>query len=303
MTSNANRFAALGYLLIVVLGAAVLSLLAMGPGGGWNSGNPARATATGTVMVPSAGVETRSALPLDGSQFRTGAEGESASSTLDPDLPRGEAGENPGRTVAASLSPGGPPAIAALEEERGSGGAAAGIPRGQSTAAEILAARLDLSDPGTRAELVARLRALDEIKEREVLAKARSLGIPISGVRKDGSEFVLRDFEGNNPVFEQTENVNAAISTAVDRVRETAPFQVDGSGALIGLWETSLPRGTHREFGTPSRLTFGEGSYGTGEHATHVAGTLIAEGVDPALMGMALPPGSLPIPRAGIRPR
>jgi len=158
-------------------------------------------------------------------------------------------------------------------------------PGADKTAAGILAQSMDLSDPRRRAEVVARLRALDEAREREIEAKARRLGVPVSGRREDGTEFVLRGFEGDDPLYEQTENVNAAISTAAHLVRETEPFDADGSGELVGLWEVNLPRHTHREFG--SRLALGEGSSGSSDHATHVAGTLIAAGVNAALKGMA----------------
>ena len=54
---------------------------------------------------------------------------------------------------------------------------------------------------------------------------------------------------------------------------------------MIGLWEAGeLPRTTHQEFG--DRITLDDSARLT-SHATHIAGTLTAVGVNPALKGMA----------------
>ena len=156
-----------------------------------------------------------------------------------------------------------------------------------AAAAALLSERIDLSDPKKRSELVAALEKLDEAHDRAVVGRAEELGLETRGIDEDGTEFVLRGFEGGVPLYEQTENVRAAISTAANLVRSTAPFNVDGTGELIGMWEINQPRETHNEFGNPSRLTFGQLSSGTSNHATHVAGTLIAEGQNPSLKGMA----------------
>ncbi|MEP4078179.1 S8 family serine peptidase [Haloferula sp.] len=153
--------------------------------------------------------------------------------------------------------------------------------------ADLLSQRVDLSDPKKRAELVAAFREVDEVHGREVARKAAVMGLEMRGTREDGTEWVLSGFDGDMPIYEQTENARAAISTAADLVRSTAPFNVDGAGELIGMWEVNQPRARHDEFGSPSRLTFGQGSSGTSDHATHVAGTMIAAGLNSSLMGMA----------------
>ncbi|MEM9283249.1 MAG: S8 family serine peptidase, partial [Verrucomicrobiota bacterium] len=152
-------------------------------------------------------------------------------------------------------------------------------------AAQLLSQKHDMSDPDIRAEIVAKLKALDDEQERQVLEKARLLNIPVSGINEDGSEFILRGFDGDIPLYELTENANAAISTAADKVRNTAPFSVSGSSVTIGMWEVNYPRATHQAFAT-SRLLFGQGASGTGDHATHVAGTLIGNDSS-ATRGMA----------------
>ena len=77
--------------------------------------------------------------------------------------------------------------------------------------------------------------------------------------------------------------MNAAISTGADRLW-TSPYALTGAGVTIGLWDGGSGRATHQEFG--GRLNVMDGSSPT-NHATHVGGTLIASGANPAAKGMA----------------
>lgn len=80
-------------------------------------------------------------------------------------------------------------------------------------------------------------------------------------------------------------NVNAADTTNTD-VIQAAPYNLTGTGTVIGMWEIGRPRATHQEFG--GGISYGDGNAGTVDlHATHVAGTLSALGIDPNAKGMA----------------
>lgn len=74
----------------------------------------------------------------------------------------------------------------------------------------------------------------------------------------------------------KTENVNAAISTAADLVRNTAPYNVNGGNWIAGVWDGGSARATHQEFG--GRVTVMDGA-ASHYHSTHVAGTIGAAGV------------------------
>lgn len=80
-------------------------------------------------------------------------------------------------------------------------------------------------------------------------------------------------------------NVNAADTTNTD-VIQAAPYNLTGLGTVIGMWEIGRPRATHQEFG--GGISYGDGMAGTvDQHATHVAGTLSALGIDANAKGMA----------------
>lgn len=87
------------------------------------------------------------------------------------------------------------------------------------------------------------------------------------------------------PLFLAPQNKLAAISTAAHAVRATAPYDVSGSGVVIGLWDGGLPLASHDEL--IGRVTVGDGTTAVEWHASHVAGTLVASGVWTDTRGMA----------------
>jgi len=119
-------------------------------------------------------------------------------------------------------------------------------------------------------------------------AYARQHGLPVR-FKADGAICeVMRLDEHGAPVYYVTCNHNAAISTAANLVRETAPYHVTGSNVTVGVWDGGAVVTTHQEFG--ARATVKDGG-SVIEHATHVAGTIGAAGVSNVARGMA--PGVL----------
>lgn len=82
----------------------------------------------------------------------------------------------------------------------------------------------------------------------------------------------------------QTCNDNSAISICVDKVRDTFPFDVSGFGQTVGIWDGGGVFSEHREF--DSRVNIIDYSEII-RHATHVAGTIAAEGITSRATGMA----------------
>jgi hypothetical protein len=132
-----------------------------------------------------------------------------------------------------------------------------------------------------------------QVKERqtkdrqEVEAWSKIYGVPIR--EKRGNQTVqLMAIRNGVPLYYTTLNKYAGISTAANQVRNTAPYNLNGEGITIGVWDAGSARTSHNEFG--SRVTFkGSDSTSTGidDHATHVTGTIAASGVDADAIGMA----------------
>ena len=152
------------------------------------------------------------------------------------------------------------------------------------TAAEILAGK-DLSDPEQRALAVAEMSEAEEVRYEAVLAKAEQLGIP-ARIHGDGNKVsILHDIRGEEPVYRVTQNANAAISSGANLLYP-APYNLNGTGVKVGVWDAGRVRNTHQEFNT-NRVINRNASAPLDDHATHVAGTVGASGFTASAKGMA----------------
>jgi len=137
--------------------------------------------------------------------------------------------------------------------------------------------------PEERRVLAARLseRASADRQGARIWAKAN--GKPMR-FERDGVLYELKAIWEGKPLYYKTYNVNAAISTAADQVRDAIPYNLDGDGVTVGVWDGGEVLTSHQEFG--GRVT-DKNSTQPNFHATHVGGTIGASGVDAGAKGMA----------------
>lgn len=130
------------------------------------------------------------------------------------------------------------------------------------------------------------LRLKEAADRQEALALAAAYGLPLRRVLPDGTIMELARFRNGKPMYWITDNANAAITTRASRVYAGggAGLSLNGSGIVLGEWDGGSARTTHTEFG--GRVTVMDGA-GAAGHATHVAGTMIASGVDAPSKGMS----------------
>ncbi len=151
--------------------------------------------------------------------------------------------------------------------------------------AEVLAAPdFTLELPADRATSVARIKALENERAEQARTKAKALGLQMRVEKPNGGVMEIVDFEGDQPIYIETKNLNAAISTGADLL-QTSPYSLDGSGLTVGVWDAGGVRNTHQEFATDSRVTIKDGG-AFDAHATHVGGTIGAAGFNPTAKGM-----------------
>lgn len=130
-------------------------------------------------------------------------------------------------------------------------------------------------------------------KERtEVEAYAEEKGIPIRRETEDGRTIILKRIENGQPLYEIDLNREGAVTSSVDEVYPGGDLglSLTGAGETLGIWEVGdVPLASHQEFedsGSQTRIRKQEDS-GVDDHATHVAGTMIAAGVENDARGMA----------------
>lgn len=86
--------------------------------------------------------------------------------------------------------------------------------------------RHNLKDKAVRAELVRKLKQAEEAHIEAVRELAELQGLELSGSLPNGGNFRLMDFdEKGRPIYEDTMNVDAAITTAADQVRDNPTYQ------------------------------------------------------------------------------
>ncbi|MDA1087409.1 MAG: S8 family serine peptidase [Verrucomicrobia bacterium] len=135
----------------------------------------------------------------------------------------------------------------------------------------------------------ARARTVKALHDRSVIARQRAheianrRGWPIRGIA-GGRSFELMDVVEGRPRYYATDNVAAAISTGADLVRNSTPYNVDGSSVIVGVWDQGAVRSTHQEFGGRVNNVDGVAAH---FHGTHIGGTIGASGVNAAALGMA----------------
>ncbi len=113
------------------------------------------------------------------------------------------------------------------------------------------------------------------------------MGLPLRQKLPNGivTEIVGLDENGEFLIY-SSHNVDAAISTGANLLN-AAPYNLNGEGTTVGVWDAGAVRNTHQEFVTGSRVTIMDGA-AFDDHATHVAGTIAAAGVSPNAKGMAV---------------
>jgi len=121
--------------------------------------------------------------------------------------------------------------------------------------------------------------------------KAKEMGWPVKGVEKGVAFELMRLTPDGKPVYYQTENYYAARTINTHKLYNNGGLglNIQGQNMIVGVWDGGPVRATHTLL--TGRVIQKDGVTFTGpddnnRHATHVTGTLIANGIT-AYRGMA----------------
>lgn len=126
-----------------------------------------------------------------------------------------------------------------------------------------------------------------KISTTELQKIAKNKNLVFSG-ESNGSFFQLKGFNQKTklPIYYTTYNAGAASGTETNRLNSTGGIlNLDGQGMTLYEWDGGGVKASHREFG--GRVTQKDNAQGSNFHSTHVAGTMVASGVDKKAKGMA----------------
>ncbi|MBS4033714.1 MAG: S8 family serine peptidase [Ignavibacterium sp.] len=127
-----------------------------------------------------------------------------------------------------------------------------------------------------------------QVQRAEAESIATVMRIPVWYEYPDGSIIELQKFEYGLPVYDATNNFNAARTVSSNLVWQSGlmGFDLSGAGQILGLWEAGgYPLSNHQEL--TGRMVQMDAGSSVSQHATHVAGTLIASGVNNTAIGMS----------------
>ncbi len=141
---------------------------------------------------------------------------------------------------------------------------------------------------GNLQRLSGQFKTRELAQRREVEAYARLHRLPLE-IRDTANQVIalLDRIENDQPVYIGPDNAVSQTSLSADAVKTGGGLRLNltGAGQTLGIWEAGgTIRATHQEFG--GRVTNIDGT-ASSDHATHVAGTMIAAGVDPAAEGFS----------------
>ncbi|WOC51387.1 peptidase S8 [Bergeyella porcorum] len=118
-------------------------------------------------------------------------------------------------------------------------------------------------------------------------SQAEKMNIPFSG--KEGNKlFQLQGFSKKNgtPMYYITYNAEAAVGNGASKLHSSGGiFGLDGEDIVIHEWDGAGANEDHREF--EGRVMQVDKPSSNHEHSAHVAGTLVAAGIDGKAKGMA----------------
>jgi hypothetical protein len=125
-------------------------------------------------------------------------------------------------------------------------------------------------------------------KKAEARQISTTLGFPMRTELKDGTIFELMRFSNGFPLYYSTMNVDAAKTSNTYNLWDNNGyfFSLTGWSSTIGIWDGGAVRTRHIEFEN-SRATQMDGVSALSNHATHVAGTMIARGAVAQAKGMS----------------
>lgn len=129
-------------------------------------------------------------------------------------------------------------------------------------------------------------KTVDADERAELEDRAQALGLPLRRELADGTVLALQGFRGKRPIYYITDNLNAADTISTDEVHAggSLGLALDGAGETLLEWDSSSARLTHQEL--TGRVVNLDGA-SSGTHSSHVAGTMIASGVNGNAKGMA----------------
>ncbi|MAB38180.1 MAG: hypothetical protein CL528_09070 [Aequorivita sp.] len=148
-------------------------------------------------------------------------------------------------------------------------------------------------DQAKLSDLYSRVSATAALNKAQARSFAILHNIPLRYENAEGVLFELQFIaEDGSPIYFQTFNAAAAISTRANYLNSGGGLglNLNGDDLTAHVWDGGLARSAHQEYdgaGGNNRFSIGDGTTTLHYHSAHVAGTIMASGVQASAKGMA----------------
>lgn len=151
-------------------------------------------------------------------------------------------------------------------------------------------AQLVQQQPISETPLELRLYEKEVLRQLDLQRVLKELNLPARTTFADGSvKQAMYVSSTGQIIYNTTYNIGAGRTLSTNKVWPGGTLGTSLTGAnmpnRLGIWDGGAVRVTHQEL--TGRVTQIDGSLDLSDHATHVAGTMMASGVDPDAKGMA----------------
>jgi len=145
-----------------------------------------------------------------------------------------------------------------------------------------------MADTAYLSERSAIWEAEHHVRRQQALEYARLHRWPVRQTFSDGRTIELQYVDEHGlPVYFETRNAAAAVTTGASHLHPGGRLRLflTGFGRVAGVWDAGRIQTSHPEF--EGRVRMRDGANSDDSHATHVAGTIAAAGLQPNARGMA----------------
>lgn len=164
---------------------------------------------------------------------------------------------------------------------------------GSNKYAKQIAQIVESYDQTELSNLYSRVSATAALNKAQARSYAILHNIPLRYENAEGVLFELQFIaEDGSPIYFQTFNAAAAISTRTNYLNSGGGLglNLNGDDLTAHVWDGGLARSAHQEYdgaGGNNRFSIGDGTTALHYHSAHVAGTIMASGVQASAKGMA----------------
>jgi serine protease AprX len=146
-----------------------------------------------------------------------------------------------------------------------------------------------IKETNTKELLAISKKSYNDFKESQIRVQTYLYNNPsfFKRFKVNHNTFEIVDIINNQPVFAETLNFSGGVTIKANHLYNGGLLNLNlqGQNMVLGVWDNGFVRSSHVEF--ENKISLMDGSSNSGDHATHVCGTMVASGINSSARGIA----------------